>query len=460
VSAAQRPILWPILLLIAAAGFALRIAAGYGGLWLDEAWSAVFAREVSTPAGVFLGIHHDNNHHLNTLWLQAVGFDASPVVQRGLSIVSGVAAIVVAGLIGARRNPVAAGITALLFAVSPILVNYGSEARGYAPMVLALLTAILIVSRWLDDRDRPSPTLGLAVVCLLGILGNLTMAFGVVALAGWVVARVWNEEGTKVAARAASRLIALPIVATVAAIVAIVALLPGPDDFHFGAYQTFTGADFVAGLDNLVAYTFGIGPNSAFPLLALIATGLALASFRSLRPRAAFYALAIVGLPTAVFALQLGNPGMPRYYLLSSVALLLLVGEVVGLAVVRRDWPRYAAFGTLAIVLLASTVRNVELILNRRADPDQVVAVIARAEPAGGSIAIDRPRAAAVLEAAAASARYPLAIRPCAGWLFVDRDGADAFPAVPRRCGARYRIVAGGSATGLSGTHWRLYARE
>src|ERR1700753_4261423 len=99
---------------IVALGLALRFAAGGGASVLDEAWSAVTAHDVGTPLGVFLKINHDNNHHLNTLWLQLVGLDAPPLVQRGLSIVTGTAAIGVAWLIGARIGRWAAMCAALL----------------------------------------------------------------------------------------------------------------------------------------------------------------------------------------------------------------------------------------------------------------------------------------------------------------------------------------------------------
>src|ERR1700710_2786551 len=93
---------WIAVAAITLCGLALRIAAAQGALWLDEAWSAVSAHDVGTPLGVFLKINHDNNHHLNTLWLQLVGLDAPPMLQRGLSIATGTAAIWVAGLIGSR----------------------------------------------------------------------------------------------------------------------------------------------------------------------------------------------------------------------------------------------------------------------------------------------------------------------------------------------------------------------
>ena len=92
---------WVIVLL----GLALRIASAQGGLWLDEAWSAELARQAHTPLGVFLNINHDNNHHLNSLWLQYVGLGAPPPLARAFSIATGTAGIAVAGWIGHRRSP-------------------------------------------------------------------------------------------------------------------------------------------------------------------------------------------------------------------------------------------------------------------------------------------------------------------------------------------------------------------
>ena len=77
------------------------------------------------------------------------------MLARALSIVTGTLAIVVAALIAAPRGRVACSSPRWLFAVSPILVTLGSEARGYAPMTLALLVAILIVDRQLAGSDAP-----------------------------------------------------------------------------------------------------------------------------------------------------------------------------------------------------------------------------------------------------------------------------------------------------------------
>ena len=49
---------------------------------------------------------------------------------------------------------------------------------------------------------------------------------------------------------------------------------------------------------------------------------------------------------------------------------------------------------------------------------------------------------------------------PAARFLFVERDGAEPFPAAPIHCAARYREIAGDTVQGLSGTQWKLYERS
>jgi hypothetical protein len=62
--------LWiPRVVLAVLLGAALRLACLSAEPWLDEIWSWELAREARSPAGGFLVLRHDNNHHLNTLWL-------------------------------------------------------------------------------------------------------------------------------------------------------------------------------------------------------------------------------------------------------------------------------------------------------------------------------------------------------------------------------------------------------
>src|SRR6476469_1712701 len=126
----QRLRWWLAVGAIALAGLAIRVAAAQGGLWTDEAWSVIYAAQARDPLGVFLRINHDNNHHLYSLWLQAIGPAAPPFLARLPSILAGSLCVVVAAMIGARRSSSAGIVCALLFAFTPILVALGSEARG------------------------------------------------------------------------------------------------------------------------------------------------------------------------------------------------------------------------------------------------------------------------------------------------------------------------------------------
>ena len=174
--------LWLWLGAVTVLALALRIAGAQGALWLDEAWSAKLAHDAGTPLGVFLSINHDNNHHLNSLWLQLVGPGAPAPLARALSIVTGTLAVPVAALVLAPRGPRAAVTAALLFAVSPILVTLGSEARGYAPMTLALLSAVLMTDRRLRRGDAYRPARGLTLAFVLGLLSQLTKLIGILAV--------------------------------------------------------------------------------------------------------------------------------------------------------------------------------------------------------------------------------------------------------------------------------------
>lgn len=442
-----------ILAAIVLLGLGLRVAAARGGLWLDEAWSVVHAREAGTPLAVLFGINHDNNHHLNTWWLQLVGAKAPPLLQRTLSIVSGTAAVLLAAWLGARCNPGAALATALLFAISPILVNYGSEARGYAPMLLALLAALLIVERWLDRPDARLPGAGLGAIVLLGMLAQLTFLFGLAAIAGWVVLRLWQARALRLAPRVLAPLL-LPAAAVLALV--FVAAHASPHGFRMGSYDAFSLPAFGKAMHDLSAALLGATPIS---LVAGAAAALALV-FAPRSPRAGFYALAIFGLPIAVCLFQMPNTGFGRYYLVSAVALLLLLGDLAGRA--KGRWPIVALAALLAATGF-SLAADLALIREGRGTPEAALQTIAARHPAGASIAYADPRGSAVIEVLAGQARYPLRSRqsPCPPPDYVYLDAAPGAAAAPpiEFCGARYHPVAQGRAQGLSGMNWTLLAR-
>lgn len=454
-----------VVLAAMAVGLGLRIAAARGGLWLDEAWSAVYAAQAQTPIGVFLRINHDNNHHLNSLWLQAIGLAAPPLLARAPSIVAGTAAIAVAAALGRRRSDATAAIAAIVFAVSPVLVNYGAEARGYATMTLALLATVLVVDRWLDDPYAPPPRLKVGALAAFGLLSQLTMVFGLVAIAGWVLARLiaagWRWK-------AADRTVDLLIPAMVATLLMFSlvfgAAAMSATGLQVGSESHFTTAGWLHALHGLVGTSIGVAlPVDWATVAAALLLTLSALLVAALRTRITLYLLAIVGLPAMIALLQVPNSLYVRYFLIAGIGLLLLVADWMGALIQRGDKARVVAILACAVLISASMARDARLIANDRADPAAPIRAMQVAAPGGTAILLDTIRPTAVLRVAAASAHYSLVIRrtcPAAPFFLLDDPFHEPFPATVERCGATYRPVLTRRWYALSGFDWRLYRRQ
>jgi len=149
--------------------------------WLDEIWSIDLARQASSVATVFHGLHDDNNNPLNTLYLRLVP-DGSPFeAYRYLSLGAGLIAVALLGWDPEDR--LRGLVAASLAAVSTHMVLYATEARGYALMsVFALLCW-----RLLRPAGSPSPARSFAfsVCALLAFLSHPTFVYVYAALFAW-----------------------------------------------------------------------------------------------------------------------------------------------------------------------------------------------------------------------------------------------------------------------------------
>ncbi len=447
--------------IVALVGLALRLAGASGAFWLDEAWSAVLADDVQTPLGVFASINHDNNHHLNSLWLQTVGLGAPPLLARAVSVATSTLAIVVAGLIGLRRGPLAGIVTALLFALSPVLVTLGSEARGYAPMTLCVLIAAWYIDRWLAGDTRADRPITLAMCFFVGALFQLTMIFAACALVGWPVLALWRREGLRTALFRTAGLLGPALLALTAALAIVFAPALRGAEFRFGSYQEFTILLFLKGLLDLLGHMVAVEAVSFWVpagavILVILARGFG-------TPRLAFYWLAIIAFPLTVATLQTMNAGHGRYYLLAGLALLLLIGEAAAAAIRSGGWKALGAGLGLAFFAGASVAADLDLVLNRRGDVAGAVRTLAERSPGGATLTIDRETGLALIRVAAAQAGYPVRMMrgcPAADYLFVDWFNGEMESFGPlARCGHRYAPIAGGTSRGISGQNWTLYAR-
>jgi hypothetical protein len=453
---------WPAVAVLTLGGLALRIAAAQGGLWTDEAWSMINAQQARDPVGVFLRINHDNNHHLISLWLQAVGVHASPLLARAPAILAGTLAIPAAALLFVRRSRVAAIAAAALFALSPIMVTYGSEARGYAPMVLAALLMLWLATNALEGRaGRGTPWL-IALAVVLGMLSNLTMLAPVALLASWVYLEKRAAVGAKAVIPDTLSLMG-PALGACAAVLAIVvgAAFLSPTGLQVGGYMPFSVHDYIIALSDLTGWTLGL--TFSFRWLAILVL-LAVGGLLVARPpewlgrRARLYGMLILGVPAVIALERTGNALFARYYLCSAIGLLLLTSEWIAHAVRKPGISRALCAAGCALFLITAAWRNGELIALKRGEPDRAVRIIAEEAPGGAQVAIGAERLFAPVMAAAERVDYPLSeAEGCAPaeFMIVVRTAASKVTAM--RCGRAMQAIAWSRTTALTGDSWVLY---
>lgn len=443
-----------------AAAFALRLAAADGALWTDEAWSVIYAAEARDAAGVFLRINHDNNHHLYSLWLQAIGAGASPLLARLPAVIAGTLTVLVAALFAARHSRAAGLVAALLFALSPALVTFGSEARGYAPMLLAAMLFLLVASSAAVRDQLPGTRWLLALIAALGMLSHLTMAAPIALAALWVYLDRRAELGPAPALRVTARLVG-PALVVPAAVVGLVfaAAAASPTGLRLGGYLAFSWRDYGAALGDLAAWTVGMGMRPAWlgpAALALTAGFLAVRPPQWLGSRARLYAILILAVPLAMALIRPGNAGFARYYLTSALGVLLLLAEWLGRAITSGGRLRQVALAVLVALTAAGLWRDAQLLAQGRGRPDVAVALIGTRP-----VALQPARLEAAMRLAANRRGHPLRIaRGCAPAPFVlaGHGRFDRPFATMERCRITYRRIAAGLTTPLSGDAWSLYA--
>jgi hypothetical protein len=459
---------WSAISAALAIGFVLRVsAAASGALWTDEAWSALHAAEVQTPLGVFLFINHDNNHHLYSLWLQAIGLQAPPLLARAPAIVAGTLTILVAALIGARRSAGAAVVAALLFAVAPIMVTYGSEARGYALMLLAAMTMLLMLDRWLDGETREAPVLGLVILSFLGMLSHLTMAAFVCLLSLWLFAVRRSERGPSDALRTTARIMGPQLVACGAVIAGVFAAASAsPEGMQVGGYSPFTADRYALALSDLSVTTLGFsfGPWWLVPsLLGLLAAWVAVRPPRWIGRWRYLLPLLILSVPLGVGLTRSGNPEFARYYLSSAVGVLLLASVWLGRELRAPAVRNAIALLGLTIMVGGGLWGDYQLIKLRRGDPDRPLQIIAERSSHRPTVAFAEERLKAVLIAAGERRGYRFETASgCdpAEYMLGARWSPTPVRREVVRCDTTWHLVDYGNSGRLSGEGWALYRSE
>lgn len=343
-----RALALPFVLL--AGALVVRIAGAQGELWLDEIWSLRLIDQMK--AGDALpAIATDNNHYLNTLFMALVGGDAAPLPLRALSVLLGTMAVAAAGWLQRERGGFSVVATMALFAFAYPLVNAGSEARGYAGMLLCALIAI-------DATERRNP-LALGIAAAVGVLFQPMMLGMIAALGLWVAWQSWRAGAGP---RGAIATVATRFVWTVRLLIPLVAVIGvavyfGGRGYSLGGVFPFDTERMLNGIARLFRFLLGLPeavPGSAVVILVLAIVALALLLRGREDPRLSLYLITMLVMPAVMALAHLPNSHIPRYYLLPGLTFLLLLGDLLGALWARGGVAR----GTALLASLAILIGN------------------------------------------------------------------------------------------------------
>lgn len=335
---------WLLLGLLLVAAAVLRIDGACNDLWLDEIWSLKLVSQISAPWQVFTRIHHTNNHYLYSLWLYLCGARGNWPGYRLPAVAAGIGCVVLAGLIGRRRDSLAAVFGMVLVAFSYVQILYSSEARGYSAAIFFSFLAFYALDRYLEKPDGKFAAL-FSVSSILGMASHLAFLnfFAAAVLwSGWRLVK--SGLGSKRTLKALLACHAAPaIFLTVLYFV----------DIRLTTTDGGTETSLPGVYASSFAWTLG-GPPGHFPMLvatflaaALFVGGLRLLS-REQPDELIFYITVIFAAPVLLALASHSNSFYVRYFIVGMAFLLILFSRV--LAALCRRGPAGAA---VAAVFLA-----------------------------------------------------------------------------------------------------------
>ncbi len=153
-------------------------------LSLDEIWTLNLLELVRNPADILVALRHDNNHWLNTLYLYLVGAWRWEPGYRLLSFAAGIGTVILTAQIGKKYGRAVGLTAALACAVSYLVVDLTTQARGFAPAMFFGVAAWLLLDRFLKGSSGRGMARFQATVGL-GFLSHLTFLLAYAGLFAW-----------------------------------------------------------------------------------------------------------------------------------------------------------------------------------------------------------------------------------------------------------------------------------
>jgi hypothetical protein len=168
----------------------VRACAIRGDLAIDEIWSWWFVQNAIARLTDIFALRHDNNHILNTIVMYALGPDVPGIAYRIPAAIASTGAVWCASRIAAwRSGPLAGGTACLLVGASYLMTLYGTEARGYAYLVLCAYVAWLCLLR-AEAGGRRGYAIAFSIAASLGFLAHLTFVYCYAGFLVFTVCRV------------------------------------------------------------------------------------------------------------------------------------------------------------------------------------------------------------------------------------------------------------------------------
>ncbi|MEO5814261.1 MAG: hypothetical protein ABIT20_03165 [Gemmatimonadaceae bacterium] len=466
-SSRSRVAIGSVLLVVAAV---LRLSGFAHDLWLDEVWALRVATEMSSPLGVFT-LHHEINHHLNTLWLYLVGPNAPLAFYHLPSYLLGVASVGVAGAIGWRRGEVVGVATMLVFALSYELVLYSSEARGYAAVVFFTLLAFLAIESFAETRRIR----WLALFWCVSVLGLLSHPVYAAFLGALIAQSAWTSYRSTRQVGPTLREVALVYGIPVGAL-AVLWLFDLRLVVEGGGTPS---ASLIDAYGSALAWAVGTARPAPVQLLScIVAVALLVGGIARTRregdDRRVLYWAGVVLFPLLLVLVRGSNVLYVRHFITAAIFLLLLLGQLLGAwwsdgrrtrAVIAAG--AFAAINLWNVMDLAmhgrGQYRAAIAYMTEQGDGDATITIGSDHDfRVGTELAYYLPRAETTRRLAfVAQGEWP---DNGPTWLILHREAnarlTNIAPVVEPGPGMRYRLSRSFPSAPLSGLHWFVYRRE
>jgi len=200
---------------------------GQPSLWNDELFSRYYADLFGLKYLWTTGLPREDSPPLYYMaiagWMHVFG--TSEAAMRSLSLVASVLALPLIYLIGKELLDRRSGLLAsLIFAVSPMQINFAQEARTYALLLIPIGIALLAISRFLRGDMLPRMLWLYGASMVIGLYCHATMAFFIAACNIAVIVAILSDRQIQ-QRRALTRWIAINCLVGVAAIPELAAMM-------------------------------------------------------------------------------------------------------------------------------------------------------------------------------------------------------------------------------------------